>query len=66
MLYHVLEHCYLDLAILRVRCPSFGGCSSRGTPIPEGKFLANARVVVNSVDVVSNLEATLVCLVSHG
>ena len=63
---HVLEHGYLVLAFLRVRCPSFGGCSSRGTPILEGKLLINSRVVTNSVDVVSKLRVTLVCLVSHG
>jgi len=34
-----------------------GGCSSRGL-LTKKKFLANARVVSDSVDVVSKLEVT--------
>ena len=35
-------------------------------PDKDKKPFVNARVVVNSVDVVSMLEATFVCLVPHG
>ena len=57
---------YRVLIILRVRCLSLGRYSSRGTLAGWREDLRNARVVANKVDMVSRLEVTLICLVSHG
>ena len=42
------------------------GYSSRRALINMGNPCMDARVVVDSIDVVSRLEATFVCLVPHG
>jgi hypothetical protein len=43
-----------------------GGCSSERALIKMDNPCMHARVIVDSVDVVSRLEAIFVCLVPHG